>query len=644
MSQISIVIVNYKVKHFLKQCLYSIQKAIGDLEVDVWVVDNDSQDGSEEMIHQFFPDVKLIVNKVNVGFSKANNQALRQIQSKYTLILNPDTVLSEDTLSKCFQVMESDQTIGMIGARMIDGTGKYLPESKRGFPTPSSSFYKLSGLYKFFPKSDYFNHYYLGHMDEFEQNEIEVLTGAFMFSRTDVLHQVQYFDEDYFMYGEDIDLSTKVIKAGYKLVYLPQTSIIHFKGESTKRDSAAYVKHFYNAMLIFTGKHFSGSKASIFALFLKMGVILRGFLSFVNQVILKRAAIFIDMILAFLSLEFITNIWANYYHHNPEYFEGTSIHYNNIIYSLLWCLSLWTIGHYGRKFTFRKLFAGILLGSSILFIGYALLDSHYNPSRAVILLGMLLFGFIVTIKQGFINFFDSGKFLLSTKESNKVLIVAKESEIDLIRDKFKNNQESKSYQGFVQPTKDESVHSLGTIENLTEIVETYEIDEIIFSLTHINMSDIMPLMTQLGNKVHIKLTGGEHLNIIGSNSKNLSGEVYVMDIQYNVDTLENRRQKRSFDIIASLILLVLFPIAKMRNKSIRLSNIFTTLKGDTTWIGYNPQDPQINTLPTIKKSIIRQDYKHVSNDTNHVHNTNMHYAKDYQLGKDLNILLSYFNW
>ncbi len=646
MSKISIVIVNYKVKHFLKQCLYAIGKATIDMDVDVWVVDNDSRDGSEEMIKQFFPKVNLIVNKENIGFSKANNIALRQIKTPYTLILNPDTVLSEDTLSSCLAEMEGDDSIGMIGVRMVDGAGTYLPESKRGFPTPSSSFYKLSGFYKFFPRSAYFNHYYLGHLSEFDRNEVEVLTGAFMFSRTDVLSKVNYFDEDYFMYGEDIDLSTKVIKEGYKLIYLPDTSIIHFKGESTKRDSAAYVKHFYNAMLIFTKKHFSGSEASIFAGFLKLGVFIRGALGFINKVVLKRAAILIDFIIAFLSLELVTKLWAKYYYYDPSYFDGTSIHYNNLVYSLFWCLALYIVGHYGRRFTFRKVLVGILFGSSLIFILYALLGSQYNPSRVIIILGMLLFGFVLTLKRGLSNFFDTGKVFLNRKKTNKVLLVARESEVELIKSKLNNSSEPKSYIGFIQINKEESVHSLGTIDQIFDIVATYEIDEIVFSLTHYKLSDIMPIMTQLGNKVKIKLTGGEHLNIIGSNSKNLSGEVYMMDIQYNIDTIENRRQKRVFDILASLLSIILYPFFKLRNSKIHFKDLIMVLIGRKTYIGYNPLDKLLDELPPVKVSIVPSDFSKdlVISDANKIHNYNLRYAKNYKIGIDINLFFKYFGW
>lgn len=643
MNKISIVIVNYKVKHFLKQCLHSIQKASSGLEVEVWVVDNDSQDGSVEMIQQFFPNVKLVVNKINVGFSKANNQALRLIKTKYTLILNPDTVLSEDCLVTCFNEMEQDEEIGMIGVRMIDGTGTYLPESKRGFPTPSSSFYKLSGLYKFFPKSSYFNHYYLGHLPEFEKNEVEVLTGAFMFSRTELLHQVNYFDEDYFMYGEDIDLSTKIIQSGAKLIYLPQVSIIHFKGESTKKQSATYIKHFYNAMLIFTSKHFSSTKASIFTKILKFGVLFRGLLGFINQVVIKRAAVLIDFIIAFISLEIITKLWAIYYYKSTSYYEGTSIHYNNLMYSLLWCTSLYIIGHYGRKFKIRKLLIGILIGTGLIFILYALLDYTYNPSRAIIVLGMVVFSLLLALKQIIINFFDTGKIFLRKKNINKVLIAADETEIELIKSKLEKSPQSKSYIGYVQINNNESIHSLGTINQIVNIVNTYEINEVIFSLTHSKMSEIMPIMTQLGHKIQIKLTGGEHLNIIGSNSKNLTGEVYMMDIQYNIETIEKTRQKRAFDLIIGVLCIFLFPILKLVKNEIGFKYILNVVFGNISFIGYNLNDEKLSELPPIKKAIIQVGKSNYPIKRDKVHAMNLLYAKNYNIWQDFNVLIRYFN-
>jgi len=258
---LSVVIVNYNVKYFLEQCLHSVSKAIEGMNAEVFVVDNNSVDGSCRHIREKFPWVRLIENRENVGFSKANNQAIREASGKYILLLNPDTVVEEDTFIKCYNFMEQHPDAGAVGVKMIDGKGHFLPESKRALPTPEVAFYKIFGLSALFPKSKKFGKYHLGYLSKDETNKVEVLAGAFMFLRKKTLDKVGLLDEDYFMYGEDIDLSYRILQGGYKNFYFPESTIIHYKGESTKKGSLNYVLVFYNAMIIFARKHFSSKNA-----------------------------------------------------------------------------------------------------------------------------------------------------------------------------------------------------------------------------------------------------------------------------------------------------------------------------------------------------------------------------------------------
>ncbi|MEL6867301.1 MAG: glycosyltransferase family 2 protein, partial [Bacteroidota bacterium] len=240
--KLSVIIVNYNVKYFLEQALLSVRKAAARVETEVFVVDNNSVDESVSMVREKFPEVILIANKDNPGFSIANNQAIRQSNGEYVLLLNPDTVVEEDTFEKCVAFMDAHPRAGALGVKMIDGSGAFLPESKRGFPSPLVAFYKTFGLSRLFPKSQIFNHYHLGYLDKDENHEVEVLAGAFMFLRASVLEKVGLLDETFFMYGEDIDLSYRIVKAGYKNYYFSATTIIHYKGESTKKGSLNYVR------------------------------------------------------------------------------------------------------------------------------------------------------------------------------------------------------------------------------------------------------------------------------------------------------------------------------------------------------------------------------------------------------------------
>ena len=256
MIKLSVIIVNYNVKHFIEQCLFSVYKAADGIDLEVFVVDNNSVDGSSTLIKDKFPQVTLIENKVNTGFSVANNQAIKLAKGQYVLLLNPDTVVQEDTFSKIIEFMDNTPDAGGLGVKMLDGQGNFAPESKRGLPTPEVAFYKMFGFAKFFPKSKKFGKYHLSYLPENEINSVDVLSGAFMLIRKSVLDTIGNLDETFFMYGEDIDLSYRITKAGFKNYYFPKTQIIHYKGESTKRSSLNYVVIFYKAMAIFSKKHF----------------------------------------------------------------------------------------------------------------------------------------------------------------------------------------------------------------------------------------------------------------------------------------------------------------------------------------------------------------------------------------------------
>ena len=232
--QISIVIVSYNVKYFLEQCLRSVKKATKNLETEIIVVDNNSVDESTEMVKNKFPNVNLIHNAKNVGFSKANNQAIKMAKGEFILLLNPDTLVEEDALEKTVAFMQSKEDAGAVGVHMVDGKGKFLDESKRGVPRFSTSLFKFLGLHKFLPRSATFNHYYLGNLDKNKQYEIEVLAGAFMLIRKSLLDKIGLLDEQFFMYWEDVDLCMRISERSYKNYYLGDVRIIHYKGESNK--------------------------------------------------------------------------------------------------------------------------------------------------------------------------------------------------------------------------------------------------------------------------------------------------------------------------------------------------------------------------------------------------------------------------
>ena len=254
--KLSVIIVNYKVKHYLEQCLRSVAEASRGIAVEVIVVDNASGDGSVECLRERFPDVTIIASEENLGFARANNLAIRNSHGQYVLLLNPDTIVAEETFRDFITFMDSTPDAGGCGAYMLHTDGSFAPESRRGLPTPFVAFCKMSGLASLFPKSRTFGRYYMRYLNENEVNRIEIMSGAFMFLRRDALDKAGLLDEDFFMYGEDIDLSYRILKAGYNNYFLP-SRILHYKGESTVKSSYRYVHTFYRAMELFFNKHYA---------------------------------------------------------------------------------------------------------------------------------------------------------------------------------------------------------------------------------------------------------------------------------------------------------------------------------------------------------------------------------------------------
>lgn len=272
--KLSVVIVNYNVKEELTFCLSSVQQALQDIEGEVFVVDNHSADGSCDVVKTLFPWVTLIENAENLGFARANNIAIKKSCGEYVLLLNPDTVVEQDTFSKMLAFMDEHDNCGGLGVKMLDAQGTFLPESKRGIPTPWVAFCKLFGLYKLFPKSEKCNRYYLSNIPHDLVAEVEILAGACMLLRKSVLDEVGLLDETYFLYGEDVDISYRILQAGYKNYYFPETSIIHLKGASTKKLEVKSVREFYRSMEIFCERHFTQYN-KLFLFFVKIGINVR---------------------------------------------------------------------------------------------------------------------------------------------------------------------------------------------------------------------------------------------------------------------------------------------------------------------------------------------------------------------------------
>ncbi len=643
---ISIIIVNYKVKYFLKQALLSVDKALKGIEGEVFVVDNNSDDGSCEMVKEQFPSVILMANKENVGFAKANNQAIRVAKGKYILLLNPDTVLEEDTLKHCIDFMEKTPACGGLGVKMIDGSGQFLPESKRGFPSPAASFYKLSGISSFFPKSKFFNSYYLGHLSENENQEVDVLAGAFMMMRKDVLEKVGLLDESYFMYGEDIDLSYRIQKGGYKNYYLAETRIIHYKGESTKRNSIKYVRIFYKAMIIFAKKHFAGRKASLFIFLLNIAIYLKAGITLVKNTVRRFFFPVVDALLFYLAIYLSKDFWASYYFHDASYYPASFMKINAPLYVLIWILSIFFNGGYDKPFNLRWLFRGILFGSLGIAAVYGFLDLEYRTSRAIILIGTLFVLTVAFLFRMLVHYFRFKHFSVGKSQPNKLIFVGSLEEAERAQNLMLRTGNEKNYIGTVAPGKDfDTELYLSGIDDLDNIARIYKVEEIVFCSKDVKSSQIIHWMGRMGANVHYKILPEDSMSIIGSSSKNSQGEIYIEEVQFAIASSTNRRNKRLLDILVAFVLLVFSPVLIwfVKNKVGLIQNIFDVILAKKTWVGYFDIDSKMS-YPKVAKGVLAPITinKTVQLDNPTMNRLNLLYAKNYSIWLDLELIWANF--
>lgn len=646
---LSIVIVNYNVKYFLEQCLHSVNKAIEGLDTEVFVVDNNSVDGSCKQIKEKFPWVKLIENRENVGFSRANNQAITESKGRYVLLLNPDTVVEEDTFSKCIDFMDENPEAGSLGVKMIDGKGHFLPESKRALPTPWVAFYKIFGLSSLFPKSKKFGQYHLGYLDKNEVHSIEVLSGAFMFLRQETIEKVGMLDEDYFMYGEDIDLSYRVIKGGYKNYYFPDTTIIHYKGESTKKGSLNYVMVFYNAMIIFAKKHFSSRNAKYYSLIINFAIYLRASLSLVKRFFKKIYRQLIDAVLIFFGFVIGLPIWGNLRFNDPEYYSEKLLYIVVPAYILIWITSAYYSGGYDKPLKIFKFLKGLIIGTFIILVIYALLPESIRFSRAIILLGSVWTVLSTGLLRWLLHFFRQEDYQMDFGNKKKrIAIVGNKDESDRVKDLLLKTQINPEIDGYICPDDDFAPPFIGSIRQIDEITRIHKLDEILFCAESISSHKIISMMTKLSDStVNFKIAPPESLSIIGSNSINTSGDLYTINFN-SIGKASNLRTKRLFDLFSSLSLILTFPfwILIVDHPFKAFKSLIQTLIGIKTIVGYYiAKEVDLSALPKLRKGILSplSSFPERKIDPDIYNKANMMYAKDYNLSNDVIILWKNLN-
>ncbi len=644
--QLSVIIVNYNVEHFLEQCLLSVRSACQGLEAQVFVVDNQSVDGSCAMVRERFPEVILIENQDNVGFSKANNQAIHLAQGRYILLLNPDTVVEEDTFIKVVEFMDTHPNAGGLGVRMVDGKGRFLPESKRGLPTPWVAFCKISGIYRVFKSTKRFNHYYMGYLSEHEVNEVEILSGAFMLMRKTALDEVGLLDEAFFMYGEDIDLSWRIVQGGYKNYYFPSTSIIHYKGESTKKGSLNYVFVFYQAMVIFARKHFSEKNARLFTGLINLAIYARAALAVLNRFIQSIWLPLLDAAVLFWGLWLMQDAYAAW---QEKIFEPKLLILMFSAYAAGWMSAIFFSGGYDKPLSAFRIFRGVLIGSVLVLVGYSLLPEDLRFSRAMVLLGSLWALVYFLLSRALLTTVAPALFTWSSRKEGRFIVLGGKDEGQRISELLKQTT-TRTPEVFLAdvPADLSNVDARVRLAMaLRERIRVFKADVVIFSGRDLPAAGIIDMMSQLADlRTEFKIAPPDSLYMIGSNSIDTTGDLFMLETN-GVQKAANRRNKRMFDLFTACILLLSFPITCWFMTSMKgyLSAIFAVLVGKKSWVGFAPQAAKSARLPKIRPGVLHPamglSISGLNDETGE--RLNIIYARDYRISNDLRLVLRHFN-
>lgn len=566
---LSIIIVNYNVKEFLAQALNSIAKATTGLQTEIFVVDNASTDGSVRLIRERFPGVKLIANERNLGFSAANNQALRLAQGRFICLINPDTVVQENTFAILLDFLLQHPEAGMVGCKILNPDGSLQLGCKRSYPTPWVAFSKIMGLSSLFPKSRIFGKYNLTFLDDDQCHEVEAISGSFMLLRREILAQVGYLDEDFFMYGEDLDWCFRVQEGGWKIFYVPFTRIIHYKGESSKQRQWDHLREFYRAMDLFVRKHYQGWSFIFPDWLLLSAVWLRAGVSFLIKLIKRMLLPLWDALLIAVALVLALMIRFG----NLDHIRSYGIVY--LLYSLVWIISLALMGSYHRhKFS---------AGSSMLAVGIGLIFNGFLTfllpqiafSRIVVgVAGALNLAFLpgwrITLKVLYrLNLLKFRSGFGAALFGRRTLIVGDMQMAGRIVQKLRYRLDGTyDVRGIVSPLADErdrmveGIPVIGSINALREAISFVRAQEVIFATDKLTFDQILSIMARARHPgVDFHLVPGNLEYIIGKASIHRMDDVPLWEIDYRLYRPEYRALKRVTDIVlATIALWVLSPL------------------------------------------------------------------------------------
>jgi len=558
---LSIIIVNYNVKEFLQNLLHSIDKAAQNITHEIIIVDNASDDGSIEFLQQKFPKVKLIINKENLGFGKANNIGMKIAKGRYFLLLNPDTLLSENLLQEMTTFLDKTIEAGMAGCKILNPDGTLQLACRRSFPGPWTSFCKVTGLSTLFPKRKIFAHYNLTYLDENQTYEVDAISGSFMMMRKEVYEKTGGFDEDFFMYGEDLDLCYRIQKEGYKVFYVHSAQIIHYKGESTKRSSIDDTKLFYDAMHLFVKKHFSTS--ILVEIILQTAIFFRKFFAFLGKKRFIILPLLIDVLIFDMSLFFAEKIYSS--HSLWGGFPRSTIYLVFTIPVVLQTLVATLSGVYRRdSLSVLRTFLSVLIGFFILSsVTYFFKEFAY--SRAVLLITYLMIFFLFISWRVIIKLFFKIGIEGGNPENKRTLIVGINDPTIQIAEKLQNrSSEFHNVIGLIGLSKKnigekiKNFQVLGTLDNIIKVIRSNKINEIVFSSNEISYNQMMSIVSICRNEnVEFKLIGKNLDFLVGKTSVAMLDDIPIIEIKYNISKPLFRFIKVIFDYVISLLVLFL---------------------------------------------------------------------------------------
>jgi GT2 family glycosyltransferase len=645
--QLSVIIVNYNVRYFLEQCLCSVRKALVGIEGEVIVVDNASTDGSREYLQPLFPEVKFVWNSDNPGFGRACNQAVGYSSGSNILFLNPDTIVPEDCFHVCLQFMQEHTDAGALGIRMLDGQGQFLPESKRSFPSPLTALYKLSGLASLFPRSKTFGRYHLGNLNEHKDHEVDVLAGAFMMVRRNVLEQTGGFDPDFFMYGEDIDLSYRIqqIKMPesdnfYKNYYVSRSSILHFKGESTRKGSLNYVRLFYLAMSLFVKKHATVSGSGLFSILINAAIWMRATISLVRQIVRKAALPVLDAFIIYGVFWFSKKIWILYF--RPEIVYSKSLLQSSFSgFSVLFLIVSYYTGLYQKRFRFSQLFYSSAICLLIFLSVYSLFPETIRFSRGIVLMGSVLSFFILLLWRYLLLLID---FIEREEEDTNLytLVVGSEKEKDEVARLVQQTNTSPQIRGWISTSSEN--HALGSKSEITTILKGIPVKQLVLCESdQYSFKEIISFYEKNAGKLQLRLHATGSNSIVGSDSKEYSGEV-IGEPNYLLHLPVNRRLKRMLDVVLALLFLLGFPAHFIFNRHPfgLLLHCLQVLIFKKTWVGYTGNSFG---LPQLRPSVLGPaGLPHSMNrlSSEALREANKWYAQEYSVMYDLITVFSHY--